>query len=152
MLVRLGALAIVAGLGIGALLRVLLGRDRFAALVTVAHLPLVVHAVLVLDTGRRAGIDPTVSIAFVAVAAVLLVAGIVLGRFLVPRRPWLAALTPAVTATVYLLLPALVYNHFLAQTPVRLASLPSFGYGVATLFFVCLLLPFAPGPAAGRRW
>ncbi len=150
MLVRLGALMVVAGLGVGALLRVVLGRRRMAALTTVAHLPLLVHVVLVVDAGRRAGIGSTATIVFAASGALLFLVGTFLARSLCSGRPWLAAITPALTAVVYLALPVVLYNHLLAQTPVRLGSLATFGYGLATVFFVCALLPFAPrGGRAG---
>lgn len=153
MLTRLGALMIVAGLGVGVLLRVVLGRRRMPALVAIAHLPVLVHVVLVIDAGRRAGIGAPITLLFAGAGLALGLAGTLLGRSLHARRPWIAALTPALTAAVYLLVPVLLYNHQLAQTAVRLGSLATFGYTLSTVFFVAVLLTFAPRggrPGAGR--
>ncbi|HEX7001179.1 MAG TPA: hypothetical protein VF164_05730 [Trueperaceae bacterium] len=150
MIVRLGAVMVLAGLGIGVLLRVILGRRRMAAITTVAHVPLLVHVVMVVEAGRRAGLDTGATLLFVGAALVLFVAGVAVAWRLAARRPWLAAVSPALTAVVYLALPVLLYNHLLSQTSVRLGSLATFGYGLATVFFVCALLAFAPrGPRAG---
>ncbi|HZW99400.1 MAG TPA: hypothetical protein VFF10_05005 [Trueperaceae bacterium] len=150
MITRFGALMILTGLGVGLLLRVILGRRRMPALATVAHLPLLVHIVLVVDAGRRAGIEAAPTLLFAAAGLLLFVVGVLLARWLHAQRPWLAAVTPALTAAVYLALPVVLFNHLLSQTPVRLGSLASFGYGLATVFFVCALLTFAPrGGRAG---
>lgn len=150
MITRFGALSVLAGLGVGLLLRVVLGRRRMPALATVAHLPLLVHIVLVIDAGRRAGIAATATLLFAVASVVLFVVGVLLARRLYTMRPWIAAAMPALTAAVYLALPVVLYNHLLSQTSVRLGSLASFGYGLATVFFVCALLAFAPrGARAG---
>lgn len=151
MLIRFGALAALVGLGVGALLRLLLGRRRFPLLLTLAHLPLLYHLVRVALAGRRAGVDDTWTLAFVAAGLLLLLVGIFLGRALVGRRPWLAAVMPALVAALYLLGPTVIYNSRLAVAVVALDSLTSFAYILSTILFVALLLPFAPPPAKGPR-
>ncbi len=150
MIVRLGAVMVLAGLGVGVLLRVILGRRSMATITTIAHVPLLVHVAMVVVAGRRAGIGTGPTLLFAGAGLVLFALGVAVAWWLHARRPWLAAATPALTAVVYLALPVVLYNHLLAQSPVRLGSLTTFGYGLATVFFVCALLAFAPrGGRAG---
>lgn len=151
MLIRFGALAALVGLGLGALLRLVLGRRRFGALLLVAHLPIIYHLVRVGLAGRMAGLPDAWTLAFTGAGLLLMLLGIVLGRASVARRPWLAAFMPAIVAAIYLLGPALIYNGRLAQAVVALDSIATFAYLLATILFVAVLVPFAPPPVAGPR-
>lgn len=151
MLIRFGALAALVGLGLGALLRLLLGRRRFKTLLVIAHLPLVYHVARVSLAGRAAGLPGSWTLIFGAAGLLLMVIGMLLGRALVERRPWFAAMVPAIVAALYLLGPALIYNSRLAAAVVALDSLTTFGYLLATILLVAVLLPFAPPPVKGPR-
>ena len=151
MLIRLGALAALVGLGLGAILRVALGRRRFGTLLVIAHLGIIYHLVRVGLAGYRAGLPDGWTLAFVAAGVVLMLLGIVLGRAAIARRPWLAAASPAIVAAVHLLGPTLVYNGMLAQAVVNLDSIATFAYLVAVIFFVAVLVPFAPPPVQAPR-
>lgn len=151
MLIRFGALAALVGLGFGALLRLLLGRRRFGTLVVSAQLPLLYHLVRVALAGRRAGVEDVWTLGFVGAGLLLLLAGMLSGRLLIDRRPWLAAFVPGIVAAVYLLVPTVIYNSRLASAVMSLDSLTTFGYLLATIFLVAMLLPFAPAPVSNLR-
>jgi len=138
-------------LGVGALLRLLLGRRRFGTLVVLAHLPLLYHVTRVALAGRRAGVDDLWTLAFVGAGLLLMVVGMLVGRLLSTKRPWPAVFVPAIVAAVYLLVPTTIYNSRLASAVVALDSLTTFGYLLATIFLVAMLLPFAPPPVARPR-
>lgn len=151
MLIRFGALMALVGLGLGALLRLALGRRRFALLVVVAPLPVLYHLFRVSAAGASAGVPATWTLAFMGAGLVLMVAAMLLGRAMVRRRPWLAVAMPGIFAAVYLLGPALIYNWRLAQEVVALDSIATFAYVLATIFVVAILVPFAPPPATGPK-
>lgn len=156
MLVRFGALAVLGGLGLGLLLRLVLGRRTFPTLVALAHLPLLVHVLVAARGGWSDGAEGTYVVAFLAAGLVLAAAGAALGGRFAHTRPWLAALMPGVAGLVYTLLPFLLFERAVSLTA-AVGRLPLTSYGVfffliATLLVVCVLLPFAPRAAEPRRW
>lgn len=156
MLVRFGALAVVVGLGAGLLLRIVLGRGRFATLVVAAQAPLLVHVLVAVRGGWVEGVGTPSLLAFLAAGLVLAAAGAVLGARWTGTRPWLAALTPAITTAVYTLLPFLLFERALSLTAAA-GRLPLTSYGVfflliAAVLLTCVLLPFAPSQREPRRW
>lgn len=151
MLIRFGALAALVGLGLGAILRVALGRRRFGTLLVIAHLPILYHLVRVALAGVDAGLPNSWTLAFVGAGLLLMLLGIAFGRAAIARRPLLAAATPLIVLAVQLLGPTLIYNGRLAQAVVSLDSLATFAYALATIFFVATLVPFVPPPVSGPR-
>lgn len=151
MLIRFGALAALAGLGVGAVLRVALGRRRFALLVVIAHLPLLYHLARVGAAGNRAGLPTSWTAALAGAGLLLMLLGMLVGRASATRRPWLAVVTPGLVAAVYLLLPVLLYNLQLTRSAVNLDSVATYAYVLAAVFMVALLVPFAPPPVTTPR-
>ena len=85
MLIRFGALAALVGLGLGAILRVALGRRRFGTLLVIAHLPILYHLVRVALAGVDAGLPNSWTLAFVGAGLLLMLLGIAFGR--APSEP-----------------------------------------------------------------
>lgn len=156
MLARLVALAVVGGLGVGLVLRVLLGRQRFPLLAALAHVPLLVHTLVAARGGWVEGVGPTAVLAFLASGLVLAGAGAALGYRWADTRPLLAALTPGITGVVYTFLPFLLFERAVSLTAAAgrlpLTSFGVFFFFVASLLAVCALLPFAPRAGEQRRW
>ncbi|HZJ10542.1 MAG TPA: hypothetical protein VFD39_12660 [Trueperaceae bacterium] len=151
MLVRFGALMALVGLGLGALLRLVLGRRRFGLLVVIAHLPVIYHVFRVTSAGVRAELPDGWSLAFAGSGVALMLIGMLVGRASTTRRPWLAAAMPAIVAAIYLVGPALIYNAQLAEAVVALDSITTFAYVLATILMVAMLVPLAPPPMTGPK-
>lgn len=156
MLARLVALAVVGGLGVGLVLRVLLGRQRFPLLAALAHVPLLVHTLVAARGGWVEGVGPTAVLAFLASGLVLAGTGAALGYRWADTRPLLSALTPGITGVVYTFLPFLLFERAVSLQAVA-GRLPLTSFGVFFFFAfvvlaVCLLLPFAPRAGEQRRW
>lgn len=156
MLIRFGALAVLAGLGVGLLLRLLLGVRRFPALVAGAHLPLFVHALIVARGGWSEGAAPASVLTFLAAGVLLAVVGAVIGSRWADARPWVAAFLPGIAGLLYTFLPFLLFERVVSVVGAA-GRLPLTSYGIfflslATVFVVCALLPFAPRAPEPRRW
>ncbi|HET8986538.1 MAG TPA: hypothetical protein VFN03_12340 [Trueperaceae bacterium] len=151
MIQRFAALMVVAGLGTGAVLRIVAGRGRFATFVAVAHLPVLYHVVVTVFAGLRAGVEPLPIGLYAIGSLVLMAAGVYLGRRMTARRPWWAAFMPAATLAAYLLLAVLPFGYALRGTGAGFDTVPLFGAVLATIFTVSALVPFAPPPVTGPR-
>ncbi|HEX7041266.1 MAG TPA: hypothetical protein VF202_14205 [Trueperaceae bacterium] len=156
MLVRLLALAVIVGLGVGLVLRVVLGRGRFPTLAALAHLPLLVHALVAARGGWSEGVGTAATLTFLAAGALLAAGGAALAYRWTGGRPLLAALMPGITGVVYTFLPFLLFERAVSLTAAA-GRLPLTSFGVffffgAVVLVVCLLLPFAPRAAEQRRW
>ncbi len=156
MLARLLALAVIGGLGVGLVLRVVLGRRRFSTLAALAHLPLLVHTLVAARGGWAEGVGTTAALTFLGAGVALAVAGAALGYAWAGGRPLLAALMPGITGVVYTFLPFLLFERAVSLTAAAgrlpLTSFGVFFFFVAVVLVVCLLLPFAPRASEQRRW
>lgn len=156
MIVRLLALAVIGGLALGLVLRVVLGRERFAALAAAAHLPLLVHALVAARGGWAEGVSGASALVFLGAGVVLAAVGALVAHRSTERRPLLAALMPGITGVVYTFLPFLLFERAVSLTAAA-GRLPLTSFGVFFFFFasllaVCALLPFAPRAGEQRRW
>jgi len=151
MIQRFAALMLVAGLGVGVVLRIVAGRGRFGTLAAVAHLPVLYHLVVTTLAGVRVGVEPLYLALFAVGGLLLLLAGLALNRRLVIARPWWAVLMPAVTLAAYLLVAVLPFSFVLRDWGARLDTVPLFGAILGTIFTVSALVPFAPPPVSGPR-
>lgn len=151
-LTRLLGWLLLAGLALGAVLRVALGRRRFRPLLSgVVIAPAVLHAGYVVMQALGHGASALGSAAFLVGAAAVVGAGWLAGRRWLGRRPLWAALSPVATAAVYGLLPFALYSWALRQAAIDLDIVPTASYVGACLFGTALLLPFVPsaGDASG---
>jgi len=151
---RLAVWLVLGGLLVGAVLRVVLGRGRFAALLVGAlTVPWVLHAGYVAVQAAAHGAAWWGVLAFLAVGAALAVAALLLARrWLQPHGLW-AALLPALLAAVYGLGPFLVMSVLLRRSGIDLDVVPTATYLGTSLFAAAALLPFAPRTDGARlRW
>jgi hypothetical protein len=146
LILRFALLAAGAGLLLGVLLRVLLGRRRLALLAPLALLPLLGHAVYLTWLTREAGLGAAAVLAFAAAAVLLLLLGALLARRWAAGRPSWSALAPAVTALLYAL-PASLLSVALSRAGVQPNAVWAAVYALTTIAFVALLLVFVPGGA-----
>ena len=151
MIQRFAALMVVAGLGTGLVLRIVSGRGRFGTYVVAAHLPVAYHLVHTSLVGFRAGVEPLFTLLFGLGSLLLVLIGALLGRRLTHHRAWWAVCTPALVMAVYLLAGVLPYSAALQGAAVRIDTAPLFGAILGCVFFVALLVPFAPKPVAQPR-
>lgn len=156
LLARLLALAVIVGLGVGLLLRIILGVRRFPTLAALAHAPLLVHTLVAARGGWSDGVGGGAAVTFLAAGVALAVAGAALGSAWANGRPFLAALMPGITGVVYTLLPFLLFERAVSLSAAA-GRLPLTSYGVffffvAVVLVVCVLLPFAPRAGEQRRW
>jgi hypothetical protein len=142
---------VVAGLGTGAVLRIVAGRGRFGTFVAAAHLPMLYHVVVTIFAGFRAGVEPLHVGLFALGGLELLGTGAYLGRRMTARRPWWAAFIPAMTLAAYLLLAVLPFGYALRGVAASFDTVPLFGAVLATIFTTSALLPFAPPPVTAAR-
>lgn len=151
-LTRLAGVLVLAGLGVGLVLRVTLTRSRLRALVGWALLPLVAHLALVTLAAVQHGARPLGLALYLAVSGAVGGGGWILGRRHAVRRAWLSALTPALVAVVYGLLPFALYSWRLRAAGIDLDIIPTAVYLGATLFATAALLVFVPAPPAPPGW
>ncbi len=145
-LTRMLGWLLLAGLAVGVILRLRLGRSRFRPLVSVLVVaPAVLHAAYVVTQALGHGAFALGAVAFLVGAIVVVGAGLLAGRYWAPSRPLWAALVPVATAVVYGLLPFGLYSWALRQASIDLDIVPTASYVAACLFGTALLLPFVPG-------
>lgn len=151
---RLAGWLLVAGLAVGTVLRLTLGRRRFALLLTGALLlPWSLHAAYMAERALSGGVAVWTVIAFLAAGALLEVVAVVVGRRLVAERGLLAALVPVAFGVAYGLGPHLLVTLALRRAGAALDVVPIAAFEAACLVATAALLPFAPGAAAAsRRW
>jgi len=145
LLLRFGIFAVLLGLAVGLLLRVSLGRRRFALLAGLALVPLAVHAAYLLVLAGRAGLPTLPTAAFAAMALVLLLLGVVLGRAWSRSRPWFTVVLPLGAAVVYAIVATLVLTPAWESHAYAPDAVAGAAYGLASLFAAALLVPFAFG-------
>ena len=149
-LTRLAGGLLLAGLFTGVVLRLTLGRRRFATLLTVLVLvPAVLHAgyVSVHALAHRAA--ALAWLGYLAAAVLVVGAGSLLGRRWVDGRGLWAALAPLLTGAVYGALPFALYSWSLRRQSIDLDVVPTALFLGACLFGSALLLPFVPGGDGG---
>lgn len=154
---RLGGWVLAAGLLAGVILRLSLGRGRFAAVLSWALVvPWALHAGYVTVQALSHGFSLWWVVAFLAAGAALAAGATLLGRRLAAERGLLAALAPVALGLVYGLGPFLLMSLALRRAGIDVDVVPTAAYAAACLFGAGALLPFAPrrllpGPASGRR-
>lgn len=142
---RLAGWLVVAGLLVGLVLRLALGRRRFTGLLTAALLlPWVLHAGYASVQVAVRGFSGWGVLAFAVGGALLAAAATWLGRRLADRWGLLAALLPAALGIVYGLGPFLLLSMALRRAGIDLDVVPTAAYAGACLFATAALLPFAP--------
>ncbi|MEJ2292705.1 MAG: hypothetical protein P8Y13_13885 [Deinococcales bacterium] len=149
-LTRLAAGLLLIGLFVGLVLRWTIGRARFRPLLTALVLvPAALHAgyVAVHALGHHAAALGL--LAYLAGAALVVGAGVLLGRRWIDGRGLWAALTPLVAGVAYGALPFALYSWSLRRQSIDLDVVPTALFLGACLFGSALLLPFAPGGESG---
>lgn len=144
MLTRLLALAVVGGLGVGLVLRIWFGRQRFRALVALGALPIAVHVAVTLVAALRAEVDLPVVGIYLLIAAAVAVVGVLVGRRNVDTRPWLSAFTPLLSAAAYGVTALLLIGLTLRASGHALNVLGVAGIVTGSIFATCALVSFAP--------
>lgn len=148
MLTRLLAVAIVGGLGVGLVLRIWFGRQRFRALVALGALPLAVHVAATLAAALRAEVALPVVGGYALIAAIVAVLGVLVGRRSVDTRPWLAAFSPLLSAAAYAATALLLIGLTLRASGHALNVLGVAGLVTGAIFATCALVAFAPRASA----
>jgi sulfite exporter TauE/SafE len=153
-LTRLLGWLLVAGLIVGVVVRVTLGRSRFRALVTLLiAVPAVLHVAYAVFQALGHGASVLGALAYLVGATVTVAAGALFARRWVQERPLWAALAPVATGAAYGLLPFGLYSWALRRAAIDLDIVPTAVYVGACLFGTALLLAFVPGaggPPTGR--
>jgi hypothetical protein len=145
LLLRFGIFAALLGLAVGLVLRVSLGRRRFALLAGLALVPLALHATYLLVLAGRAGLSTLPTAAFAGTALVLLLLGVMLGRAWSTSRPWLTVLVPLGVAVLYAIVATLLLTPAWEAHAYAPDAVAGAVYGLASLFAAALLVPFAFG-------
>lgn len=151
-LLRFGYIVVLAGLAVGVVARIGLGRKAFGWLAPLTLLPLAAHAAYLLVLAGRAALPPAPTLTFTLLMIAFLAAAGLLARRWARLRPWYAVLLPLALAPVYYVLATVALtgaweSHEYAPDAVGAAV-----YVLATLFAAALLVPFAPlGRGAGPQ-
>lgn len=150
-LTRLLGWLLLAGLALGTVLRLALGRRRFPLLLALfLALPASLHVGYVMVHAIGHAAPAGAALLFLLAAVAVFLAGGWLARRWLERRPLLAALAPAATGIVYAALPFTLYSWYLRSQAIDLDVLPTALFLGTCLFASALLLPFAPGGGRGR--
>lgn len=147
---RLLGWVLLAGLALGVVLRLTLGRRRFGALLTAFLLvPAALHAGYVLIHALGHGAAAVGALAYLLGAALVIGTGVLLARrWLVPRALW-AALLPFAAGAVYAAVPFALYSWSLRRHAIDLDIVPTALFLGACVFGTALLVPFVPGGTGG---
>lgn len=148
-LTRLSGALLMAGLVVGLVLRLVLTRGRLRTLLGLALVPLPLHMAVVALAAVNHGAALLGLGLFLVGGLGVGAVGWLIGRRAIPRRAWLAALTPSLVALAYGLLPFALYSWHLRATGIDLDIIPTAVYLGATLFATGALLVFVPAPPAG---